>query len=138
LQQVAHNLVQIFGASRASRNEHPFNGLFGRAGQPGRAPHGASFDKAIEGLSAFISVQNVHIFLSLTKHYLMFNNMSKIVLNKKSEKVMGRPKIGTQNAKGVLIAARFTPPEAKQIEQTARRAGLSKSEFVRKRLLAPS
>jgi hypothetical protein len=64
--------------------------------------------------------------------------MSNIMLNRKSKKVMGRPKIGTQNAKGVLIAARFTPPEAKQIEQTARRAGLSKSEFVRKRLLAQS
>jgi hypothetical protein len=59
------------------------------------------------------------------------------MLNKKSKKVMGRPKVGTQNAKGVLIAARFTPPEAKQIEQFARREGLSKSAFVRKRLLSP-
>jgi hypothetical protein len=36
-----------------------------------------------------------------------------------------------------IRAARHLP-EAKQIEQAARLAGLSKSEFIRKRLLASS
>ena len=51
------------------------------------------------------------------------------------KKHAGRPRIGTQNAKGVLVAARFTPGEAKQIESAAKRAGLTKSNFVRKSLL---
>jgi len=48
----------------------------------------------------------------------------------------GRPKLGTQNAKGVLMAVRFTPSEAKRIEQAARSAKLTKSDWVRKALLS--
>jgi hypothetical protein len=48
----------------------------------------------------------------------------------------GRPKLGTQNAKGVLMAVRFTPREAKQIDRAARSARLTKSDWVRRGLLA--
>jgi hypothetical protein len=48
----------------------------------------------------------------------------------------GRPKIGTENAKGIFFAARFTPVEAKQIESAIIRSGLSKSKFIRKSLLS--
>jgi hypothetical protein len=48
----------------------------------------------------------------------------------------GRPKIGTQNAKGVSITVRFTPPEAKQLEQAIRQNRQSKSEWIRKALLS--
>jgi uncharacterized protein (DUF1778 family) len=48
---------------------------------------------------------------------------------------MGRPRLGTQNAKGVFISARFTPSEAKQIKDAITKSGLSKSDFVRKSLL---
>jgi hypothetical protein len=58
------------------------------------------------------------------------------MLNKKSEKVMGRPKIGIENARGTLIAARFTQTETSQINSAARRLGLTKSQFVRKVLLS--
>ena len=52
------------------------------------------------------------------------------------KKHVGRPKVGTQNAKGVFLSARFTPVEAKQIESAIIRSGLSKSNFIRKRLLS--
>jgi hypothetical protein len=50
------------------------------------------------------------------------------------KKKMGRPTIGTQPAK-VFFAARFTPAEAKRLDAAIRRAGQSKSAFVRKSLL---
>jgi hypothetical protein len=53
-------------------------------------------------------------------------------------KRMGRPKIGIQNAKGILFAARFTPPEAKQINEAIRDAGQSNSDWIRKALLSAS
>jgi hypothetical protein len=58
------------------------------------------------------------------------------MLNKKCKKVMGRPKIGTQNAKGVFFAARFTPGESKELDGAIRRAGQSKSDWIRKNLLS--
>jgi hypothetical protein len=58
------------------------------------------------------------------------------MLNKKLQNKMGRPKIGTKNAKGVFFAARFTPAEAKQIDQAIHQSGQSKSEFIRTRLLS--
>ena len=52
------------------------------------------------------------------------------------KKRMGRPKIGTANAKGVLVAARFTPGEARKINQAVSASGLSKSDWIRKHLLS--
>lgn len=49
---------------------------------------------------------------------------------------MGRPKLAKAKAKGVLIAARFAPEEARRVEQAARRAGKGKSAWVRETLLA--
>jgi hypothetical protein len=54
------------------------------------------------------------------------------------KKRAGRPRLGTQNAKGVFISARFTPIEAKQIREAITKSGLSKSDFVRKALLQSS
>jgi len=48
------------------------------------------------------------------------------------KKVMGRPKIGTENAKGVMVAVRLTPPEARQIKEVIRQARQGKSEWIRK------
>jgi hypothetical protein len=48
----------------------------------------------------------------------------------------GRPRIGTQNAKGVFFAARFTPVEAKQLNMAIRQARQSKSDWIRKALLS--
>jgi hypothetical protein len=52
------------------------------------------------------------------------------------KKHVGRPKLGTEHAKGVLMAIRFTPSEARQIESAAKRLGLTKSQFARKHLLS--
>ena len=52
------------------------------------------------------------------------------------KKRMGRPPIGTQVAKGVIVAARFSPPEVKEIQGAVKRAKLNKSTWVRKHLLA--
>jgi hypothetical protein len=52
------------------------------------------------------------------------------------EKHAGRPKIGTANAKGVFFAARFTPPEAKRLNEAIRQTRQSKSDWIRKTLLA--
>jgi uncharacterized protein (DUF1778 family) len=51
------------------------------------------------------------------------------------KKRAGRPRLGTQNARGVLMAIRFTPDEARQIQSAAKRSGLTKSDFIRKSLL---
>ena len=51
------------------------------------------------------------------------------------KKRMGRPKIGTQIAKGVIVAARFAPPEVKEIDGAVKRAKSTKSEWVRNCLL---
>ena len=48
---------------------------------------------------------------------------------------MGRPKLAKGEAKGVHIGARFTPDEAKTVEDAARRARKVKSEWVRMCLL---
>ncbi len=50
-------------------------------------------------------------------------------------KKAGRPKIGAKNAKGVFIAARFTPSEAQEINEAIRLAQATKSDWVRKTLL---
>jgi hypothetical protein len=52
------------------------------------------------------------------------------------KKVMGRPKIGIQNAKGIIIAARFSPPEVKEIDDAVKRANVNRSTWVRKSLLS--
>jgi hypothetical protein len=52
------------------------------------------------------------------------------------KKRMGRPPIGTRNAKGKIVAARFSPPELKEINGAAKRAKLNKSEWVRNCLLS--
>jgi len=51
-------------------------------------------------------------------------------------KKVGRPKIGTQNAKGKLFAARFTPPEAKAIQAAIAKSRNTKSEWIRRALLS--
>jgi hypothetical protein len=60
------------------------------------------------------------------------------MLNTKYEKVMGRPKIGTEKARGVFIAARFTPVEAKQIHSAINQSRQTKSDWIRKNLLSAS
>ncbi len=52
------------------------------------------------------------------------------------KKRMGRPKIGTQNAKGELFAVRVTPPDARQINAAIRQSGAGKPGWLRKALLS--
>jgi len=52
------------------------------------------------------------------------------------KKKMGRPKIGTQNAKGELFAVRVTPPDARQINAAIRHSGAGKPDWLRKALLS--
>jgi len=62
--------------------------------------------------------------------------MSTFLLTVSVKKRMGRPKIGVQNAKGVIVAARFTPIEARQIDQAIRQSGENKPGWIRKALLS--
>lgn len=50
-------------------------------------------------------------------------------------KKMGRPKLAKDQAKEVLIGARFSPPEARAIAQAANRIDQGKSEWIRRTLL---
>jgi hypothetical protein len=52
------------------------------------------------------------------------------------KKQVGRPGIGTANAKGIVFAARFTPSETKQLNAAVRQARQGKSEWIRKALLS--
>jgi hypothetical protein len=49
---------------------------------------------------------------------------------------VGRPKLGTQDAKGIVIAARFTLPEVKAIRAAIATSRSSKSEWLRKAVLS--
>ena len=49
---------------------------------------------------------------------------------------MGRPRLPKGQAKGVLIGARFSPPEAKIVADAVRRAKAVKSQWVRVCLLS--
>ncbi len=49
---------------------------------------------------------------------------------------MGRPTLPKGEAKGVLIGARFSTDEAKQVEAAANRAKQNKSAWVRDVLLS--
>jgi hypothetical protein len=48
---------------------------------------------------------------------------------------MGRPRLPKSEAKGVLVGARFSPPEAKAISKAANKAEEGKSEWIRRTLL---
>ena len=50
---------------------------------------------------------------------------------------MGRPRLPEGKAKGLLIGARFSPPEAKIVADAVRRAKAVKSQWVRMCLLSP-
>jgi hypothetical protein len=50
-------------------------------------------------------------------------------------KKLGRPKLAKGEAKGVLIGARFTPGEAKRVNDAVRRSGEQKSDWIRNTLL---
>jgi hypothetical protein len=52
------------------------------------------------------------------------------------KKKMGRPRVGIQNAKGEVFAARFTPVEAKRLNGAIRQVRQSKSDWIRKALLS--
>jgi hypothetical protein len=49
---------------------------------------------------------------------------------------MGRPKLPKAKARGILIGARFSPPEAKLVTDAVRRARTVKSQWVRTCLLS--
>jgi hypothetical protein len=49
---------------------------------------------------------------------------------------VGRPKKAKNEAKAVLIAVKVAPPEAQQIDQAAKKAGLSKPDWIRMALLS--
>jgi hypothetical protein len=48
---------------------------------------------------------------------------------------MGRPKLPKNEARKILIGAKFSPPEARSVEQSARDSNLDKSKWIRERLL---
>jgi hypothetical protein len=49
---------------------------------------------------------------------------------------MGRPKLAKGEAKDVLIGARFSPEESKQVHDAVKEAGQNKSDWVRNALLS--
>ncbi|HEX4371966.1 MAG TPA: hypothetical protein VHZ50_01555 [Puia sp.] len=48
----------------------------------------------------------------------------------------GRPAVTKKKYKSVLIGARFSPDEAKQVEKNVKKSKLGKSKWIRERLLA--
>lgn len=61
---------------------------------------------------------------------------SRHLFNKSMKNKMGRPQLVAGENKSVLIGARFSPHEAKQVKSAAKRAKQGKSEWVRTTLLA--
>ncbi|MGA3180506.1 MAG: hypothetical protein ABSF38_09210 [Verrucomicrobiota bacterium] len=52
------------------------------------------------------------------------------------KKSVGRPRIGTKHAKGIVVAARLTPGEARQLFDIIRQTKQRKSAWIRQALLA--
>jgi len=50
-------------------------------------------------------------------------------------KKLGRPKLAKSEFKGVLIGARFSPDESKQVHDAVKRSGVGKSVWIRNTLL---
>jgi hypothetical protein len=48
---------------------------------------------------------------------------------------MGRPKLPKGEVKDVLIGAKFSPDESKQVHDAVKRSGVGKSKWIRKTLL---
>jgi hypothetical protein len=48
---------------------------------------------------------------------------------------MGRPRLPKGETKDILIGARFSPDESRVVNSAVKRAGQSKSEWIRKALL---
>lgn len=48
---------------------------------------------------------------------------------------MGRPKLSKEDAKGVVIGARFSSSEAKEVHQAIKQASQKKPDWVRQALL---
>lgn len=48
---------------------------------------------------------------------------------------IGRPKVPKREAKAVLIGARFSPPEARAVENAVQKSSLDKSKWIRTKLL---
>src|SRR5277367_4561153 len=93
---------------------------------------------SMETASTFFSVSRLFaitfliLLLLLTDIRIKSRYLLTIIMKKKA----GRPKMGKQNAKGELFAARFTPPEAKQLNEAIRLHGQNKSDWLRKALLS--
>ena len=49
---------------------------------------------------------------------------------------MGRPKLSKKEKKGVFISTRLSPDEYKEIVQAAKESGMSKTKWVRTKLVA--
>jgi hypothetical protein len=58
------------------------------------------------------------------------------MLTESQKPKMGRPKLAKGHAKGVIIAARFSDSESKEIDQAINRDGIPKPDWVRKSLLS--
>jgi hypothetical protein len=48
----------------------------------------------------------------------------------------GRPKVKKNKYRGVLIGARFSPDEVKQVETNIKKSKTKKSKWIRERLLS--
>jgi hypothetical protein len=53
-------------------------------------------------------------------------------------KKMGRPKLAANKAKGVLMAARFSREESRRVNEAAKRAKQTKSQWIRNAVLGAS
>jgi predicted HicB family RNase H-like nuclease len=49
---------------------------------------------------------------------------------------MGRPKLSKKEKKGVFISTRISPGEYQEIVQAAKESGMSKTKWVRTKLVA--
>lgn len=58
--QAVHDLVMIFGAGLARRDQQPLHGFLGRARQTRRASHAASLNQTVEDLRPFFNGQRLH------------------------------------------------------------------------------
>jgi hypothetical protein len=54
----------------------------------------------------------------------------------KNETKMGRPVLPTKEKRGKFVSTRLSPPEYAEIETAVRSSGETKTEWIRKKLLA--
>jgi hypothetical protein len=80
----------------------------------------------------FVCHINFYLAINVYVNYIPARYLYASIMKKRA----GRPKVGIKDAKSLVFSARFTPAEAKLINQRIQHSCKTRSEWVRNKLLS--